>query len=373
MFRRVSELLRVSAITAMIGILMVSPVMADDFSTITDSADNIFSTGQTVEVDGPMFGGFAAGYKVRYEDVVSEDSVALAGYDISTAECDFGASAYAAGCFVTMEDTDVKGNIIVAGKTVCVSDSTSHAVVIAAKDIEYTGKAKAATLTGNNVYFDGEIDGDVTITADEVIIGENAVVSGELKVYAPSNPDVPADAAIDSYYYEEAGNANREDSVASKVPTFAVKALGKAKSFAYWSFAMILVAVLLRALFGNVLLRAKELFFEKKASVFGFGALCWFLVPIACLILFITCIGIPVSVFTMMIYVFLLCIGVPFCAAALADVVFPKMNVYVSTILCVLILEFVKIIPFIGGLVAIAADMFLLGIVVYAFVGRNKK
>lgn len=342
-----------------------------------DSVDNIMAAGEEVLVDGAslgdVFGSFVAGYNFSYDEVKAEDAVAIAGYSINVSDSEVGSSMFVAGYDINVDKTTVNGNIMAAGNSINIDDSTvGKAIYVAGNDITFDGEATTINLSGTNVTVAGTVHGDAKISADNVTIGENAVIDGKLYIEAASMPTFLGDMSNYEFEYVQNDNNSVENVAEAAVKTsFLLVLWHKVKKSLYWAVAMIIVAVLMRTFVNKPIDDSLKVFKDKKGLVFALGAAALVGVPVACLLVCFTFVGIPLSVLVLAAYIFFLALGTAFTGSSLSQLVFPKLNPYVSTIICVAILEVAIVIPFLGFLVKIACDLYILGYIVISLFDKK--
>lgn len=366
------KLLKSVVLGMLLTAMLPCAVFAEEHAEAMDIAGNYLSAGNDVycqDIDARDV--FVAGQKVEISGVETVGNIFAAGNAVTIDDSYVEADIFAAGNAVSI-DTKASGNVFAAAQEIEVSeDSTAAAVFIAGDVVEFDGKASTATISANTVYFGGDIEGDVSITANNVIIDDDAVVNGMLTVTS-EEVELSDDADVADYFWEPL-----EDSeVAEKVEKASIltRALHKITSRFYWIPAMLLLTLLLCWLFGKSLDGAKEAIKVNTGEMVLCGVLSWCLVPFICLVLCITVIGLPLAAMLCAIYVVLLCAGLTFAGASLGRLCFPKLHPVLASVIGVAIIEFLKIVPFIGVLVSIAADMYLLGYVTRAiYLGVSKK
>ena len=354
---------------ALVAVSMCVPVFADaETESVQDSAGNILISGDNVLLpSAPFFGAFAAGKTVDLGDAESEGSVFAAGQDISASGASIGESLYVAGNGIMLNNVDVQGNLFAAGSNISmIGESEANGVYMAGSKITFEGESNALCLAASTVSVKGYIHGDVNITADNVEIGNGTIILGKLKVTGSNEPVIPDDAQIGDYEFSAASKAGEDAAEAAAKVSIGSMILKKIGSCFYWIIAMAAFGMILCWLFNDHLQGAVDLIKNRTAGMILTGVIGYFCIPVAALLLCITCIFAPIAGLLTLAYVLLLCAGLAFTGASLARLVFPNMNRFLSALIGIAVLEAVRLIPVIGFIVAIAADMYLIGYVIIA-------
>ena len=288
-------------VTVMMAVCMCVPAFAADL----DSAGNIFEAGNSVSLpDIPFFGGLIAGQTVSADDTDAEGSVMMAGQSVEMNDGEVGESLYAAGNIISIDDVWVSGNIYVAGNNIVIKGSESNGAYVVGNQIAFDGVANALYAAGNIVSVKGTINGDAIIEADVVELDDDLEVTGSLTIKSVNEPKVPDNAPIKDFIYEPPG------------------------------------------------------------AMIGCGVISWICIPVIVIALCCTYILAPIGGMLALLYVLLLCAGLAFAGASLVRIFLPNMNVFLSALIGIAVLEVVRMIPFIGTLVGILADMYLLAYVI---------
>lgn len=357
-----------------IAVMMCQSVFADTDTTV-DSAGNVFASGDNVELSKtPFFGAFAAGKDVEIEGSEAKGAIYAAGQDVSINFCNVRESVFAAGNDVSISGCDINGNIFAAGNNVGVTTGTeANGVYIVGTNVEFDGIAKGLYAGGTNVSVDGVIDGDVTIDAQNVKIESGTVITGKLTVKSANEPEIADDAEIFDYEYEEAVDEDDKGS-AFGVAGLAAALFKKLTSGLYWIVAMAAFGMVLCWLFSEHLETAATFMKTRPGAMVGSGVIGWIAVPIVAIMLCCTYILAPIGGMLLLAYVLLLCAGLAFAGASLVRLFLPKMNIFLSALIGIAALEIVRLIPMIGMLVGIVADMYLIGYVIQRlWIRRLKK
>ncbi|MBR6159981.1 MAG: hypothetical protein IKQ40_06720 [Lachnospiraceae bacterium] len=348
--------------TALLALCMCVPAFAEDI----DSAGNVFESGETVSLPSvPFFGGFIAGRTVGVAGSEAKGSVMAAGQDVNVSGSSVGESLYVAGNNVTVSLTAVEGNLWAAGNNVTIGEGTSaNGVYAAGTTVNYQGTSNGFFAAGTNVILAGTVNGDVTIEADKVQISDNAVVTGKLTVKSANDPELSENAQIGDYSHdvvtEDEEDAGENISKTGIMSVFA----NKLTSCLYWIAAMAAFGMLLCWFFNDDLEGALTCIKEKPGAMIGCGIVSWICIPIVAITLCCSYLLAPVAGILTLAYILILCVGLAFTGASLARLVFPKMNVFLSALIGIAVLEILRVVPVLGFIIGAAADMYLLGYVI---------
>lgn len=375
---------KISIITVlMTAVLLLSSaltVWAADTDDYTDTANNYYFSGEDKIVEGGVFfSGFGAGKNLSLQNCKSDDSIAMAGLNLTVADSKIGGSVYLAGNGIKVNGSDVKGNIIAAGNSISVdSDTACNGVLVTAREVTFDGEAKALTASAQTVVVNGTIRGNAEISAEKVEIGDGAVVTGNLKIEAKTEPTIPAGAKIGELEFEKSVETqdNKDSEKKDDKSTYTIgQGFAKAvKSALYWSVAMAVIGLLLFAFGRKHLEKSASMVRQRTGAMLGSGAIALITVPIVSVICMITVIGIPTAMIAMIIYVLLICVSVAFAGASLGPVFLKKMPPLLASVLGIVILEVLKKIPYVGILIKIATILYTMGYFIQnLYLARRKK
>ena len=350
------------AVTCLLAVCMCIPV----YGAEPDSAGNIFDSGNMVSLPStPFFGACLAGQQVNISNAEAKGSVMAAGQELSVDGTQIGESLYIAGNSITVSNTGIDGNVWAAGNNVSFGKGVSaNGIYAVGNMVTFSGETNGFYVGGTNVTLAGTINGDAVIEGENVEITEDAVVTGKLTVRSSQEPEIDDDADINDYDYEEITEEAAEigeNAAGIGILAMFMKQVGKCL---YWIVAMAAFGMLLCWLFNDHLDRALQFVKERPGAMIGTGIISWMCIPVAALLLCCSYILAPVGGMLMLAYVLLLCAGLAFAGASLVRLVLPKMNIFLSALIGIAVLEIVRMIPFIGFIAGIVADMYLLGYVI---------
>jgi cytoskeletal protein CcmA (bactofilin family) len=333
-----------------------------DLVTVEMGQDR-FAAGRNVMVSKPVNGDLlTAGREVVVGDQVGGD-VAAAGGTVRL-DGNISENTYAAGGQVFVNGT-LERNARIAGGTIELAPSSriEGGASIAGGQIRVNGSVgKYLQATGGSVYINGPVNGDVDAAGGEIELGPDARIAGKLRYRSRSELKQDAGAQV-------LGGIERlpfRGSAAGAVARGFVGAL-----FVFWTLGlMLLVAVLLILFpgFGNVIgmLEARP----GMSAIVGFALLVC--IPVASVIFFITLIGAPLGLLSMIGYGALLIVGYLAAATVIGDLLLKRLHfASVGTIRWrigaaiagIFIISLLSRIPALGGLIVFAALIMGMGAV----------
>ncbi len=332
-------------------------------SVATELGNDHFAAGQNVTVSNAVNGDLlAAGRQVTVERQVGGDLAAAGGtVRLNGAVSD---NSYLAGGQIFVNGTMAR-NARIAGGTIEVAPSSriDGGASIAGGQIRVSGSiGKYLQATGGSIYINGPVGADVEATGGQIELGPNARVTGKLRYRSRNELKQDAGAQV-------AGGIERlplRGSAAGAVARGFVGAL-----FVFWTLGLMLLVAILLILFpgfGNVIgmLEARP----GMSAIVGFALLVC--VPVASVIFFITLIGAPLGLLSLIAYGGLLIVGYLTTAAVVGDLLLKRLHVAnaaragwrITAAICgILIISVLGAIPALGGLIVFFALIMGMGAV----------
>lgn len=291
-----------------------------------------FAAGATVNVTGTKEYGFFAGENVIINGTVEKDLFAAGNAVTIGKEANIGRDAYLAGNSVTIES------------------NVNSAVFVAASLVKL-----------DNVI----INGDMNIAANTVEIGDNVTVNGIFKVND--------DAVINN---ENKLNASRKEKYKSK--NVNIDFTNTVSDIILDILKTIFTGLILVLIFPKLF---KKIKYELDAKDIGmkllYGLLVIVAVPMICLVLLSIIVGMSVSVILLFLYIIAIMLATILSSVVIGQNIYTKLlkqkdNIYLSTVLGIVVVKLVELIPYIGGLVGLVVFLYGLGMIWRLFLDRNK-
>jgi hypothetical protein len=265
--------------------------------------ETLLTSGERVEIKAPVNGDvFVVGGKVIISGEVLGDVIAAGGEVLVSGKV--AGDVRVAGGNVTLAGIIEKSVTVFGGDvTLTEKSEVGWSVMAFGGNVEFLGKVGRDVLgAGGNLVVGGEIGGDVKLNQGEdegaISLQPSALVGGNFEYTALEEADIQAGAQIlGETIYTRGGKAPG-----------ATLHFAKALGFTYIFFKMIslfgllVVGLVLVSLFKKGFVEVAEKMIVKPWSSLGRG-LAWFIiVPIAAVLLFITIIGIPLSLLGLVLY-----------------------------------------------------------------------
>lgn len=245
-------------------------------------------------------------------------------------------------------------------------------VLLTSVNSEFNGKV-GGNVHGytDSVIIRGEIDKDLNLNLDskkhkkyssKLQIDESAIINGSVNYKSGS------DATVNSQNIK--GQINKQE------PTKPGYKKITPEKFLFSFFSLLLTALLINFLFNRKIKSLKNIIIKEnyKLSPYGFAIL--FLVPILCLILMITIIGLPIALISLVLWFILLFISKIIAALALSDYLFKlfnkeKINDNLKITAGIFLFCLLTSIPYIGWFFSLLALLAGLGAVYFFIKHKN--
>ncbi|MEK7540450.1 MAG: polymer-forming cytoskeletal protein [Patescibacteria group bacterium] len=340
------------------GGMLVSTGNAVRVQTATDK--DVFLAGSMIRVEAPVNGDvFAAGNEVQILDVVN-------------------GSVRAAGNTVTI-DSEIMGNVMAVGSTVII---TKNAIV--------HGYVNAY---GATIIIDGKVDKNVDVRGDQMSV--NGILGGEsyfegswLDFGASSLIDAPTTVRLSNAPVFQVGSQGQDLTTFIQLTQPAREAddsrftAGDFFMWLMWSLfkyaSFLLITIVLIAVFPSVVNNTTQAMHQKMGKTWGWGALAFLIMPSALVVVALTVIGLPLSLLASVVYVISLVLAEILTAVLVGRWLLktPESKVTKGQLIGAAALGLalgtvVVSIPFLGGLVKMAAMMYGFGGILVVVFGRH--
>lgn len=330
----------------------------------------------------------------------NEAGIMLVDENLETTSNIVSKTLYLADSSVTI-DYPVEGNVFVMAQDLTISGNISGNVFALAQNlkIETTGSINSTLFVcAENVTIDGTVS-DVFSISSNLTINKSArimqdITAGGSTLKLGGTIGRNANFGFDEIYTSDSAIILGDLSYSSRVAAISEDIVSGTTSFTQIeevkiepkdiireklndlytllvvSLVIVLIVVYAMPKFAD---KEQKIVENKLAATFGYGALALILIPVACLILFCTILGILPSIALLLVYLFIIMqVATPLVAIAIAKIICQKINKNTNvfnllfSMLLVLAIWVLELIPVLGSIVSLLTAMLGLGIIVYA-------
>lgn len=348
-------------------------------AAVTAGERNVYSAGAQVRPAGPIAGDFmGAGGRVIVDQAIGGDaSLAGGAIDLRAPVTD---DVRAIGGDVTIESS-IGGELFASGGNVTLRPgaSVARAAQIHAGNVVMEGRLDGELrASGQKVTINGEVRGDVRVTAGEVELGPQARLGGSLTYTSGSELKRAAGATVAGAVTRQAGDAAARPGSDPTVPAGpGARIAGAVMSYLALLACAAVFLLLVPVFSAHAAQRVRAS--PWLALAVGFGTLV--AVPVLAVLLFLTLLGIPLGLAVLALYPVLLLagflVGVAFVARLLPPALRkPAAEGFRARIawfaLALLLVMLAGWVPVVGGIVLGLLTLAGIGACVLELYGRRK-
>jgi hypothetical protein len=272
--------------------------------------ENLYTTGNNITINAPVYGDLVtAGSNITINDTIQKDillaggTVFFNGYAGDDVRC-VGGTLYV--------KKDIRGDLIITGGTVIVDKNVTIGgnLLISGGEINLNGTVKGNVrgafgklymngIVEKNIYckggeleMNGTVKGQSSISAPEIVIGNNAAFLGDV------------------HYWNKQGYLKFGESAKSGIAIYDGNLRIETWPWYYVAFALIgylgaavLMIFLTQYLFSKTMKRASDTVSTETLKSLGYGLLYLVGVPVAMVVACITVVGIPIGLILLFGYI----------------------------------------------------------------------
>lgn len=305
----------------------------------TDIENDLYWAGQTLDASKVNVGTsghgsiLAAGQSITLKNVKVADSVRAAAQDIM------------------IDHAQISNNITVAAQNISLgNDVKANGVYASARTLSISGSYQGGLLVGETVSFDGAVKGDLNIQAQQINIGKNAQVKGQLVLPEGVTVNIADGAQVPNVTYSAPINTAQ--------PTLFDDII----SIVYACMAHIVLVGLFFVIIRKQLVSASIMARKRLGMMLLAGLVVFLVVPLACLLLIFPLITIPVVVLMVLVMLIIALFSIPFAGSALGMMLFKdRMNPVLAAVIGTLILTICAYLPILSIITVIFCIIFTAG------------
>lgn len=285
----------------------------------------------------------------------TSELIIVAGNSVNV-EAD-GRHMFAAGNLVELSGNSEK-DAFVAGNALTISGNIGRDIYAVASKIIINGTiGRNANLFASEVYIaaDSTINGDVNISSNKVTIEDGAKILGKVTYASDAKVSIPNDIQVEVKEIET-------EPTTPEAPTF----ISKVKSFFFWTFANIVLFVLTMLILPGMFEKIKTS--NKGISTYGkslgWGIVFIIVLPIVALIIMMTAIGVSLGFVLAFVYILILIYATTLTGYLVGTTIFngKEINKYLVGITGIAIVQLLRMLPLVGGIVSCLTTLIAFGI-----------
>ncbi len=333
-------------------------VLNDDFITFADSIDidgivsgDVIAAGRKINIPGNVAQDvMAAGQTINISGLIRDD-VRIIGADVNISGTVMSDVIVFGGNINIKQESLIEGDVIIYGGTVKINGKIKKKV---------NGEC-------GNLEIGGEIEGNVDVKCENLIIGKESIISGDLNYTSTNEAEIQGKVKGQTVHKTPQQTTNRADLKAVLI--------GKIISLA----SLIIIGLILIYLFPKKSNQIVNIIQKKSTLSLGVGIILLILIPMICILLFMTIIGFPLSLIILCLYIIAIYISKIFAGLFIGKktlVYFTKkqdITPIQSLILGLILILTVINIPFIGGIINFIIIIIGLGAIGISQKGLFKK
>lgn len=371
-------------ITATIIFLLAAPTAAFAASWQSNNAvtipsektihDDLYVGGQTITIDGNIDGNlFIGGGNIIVNGNISK-SLFVGGGTVTIAG-DVGDIALVGGGQITISGR-VKNDLLVGGGTVNISKNAriGRDLLLGAGTVTMGGEIGRNMLAGaTDLTMTGTVTRNVRFEGDKLLVDKGARIGGDLTYYSANKASISSEATVGgktTYHHVTKQNQKTEAESGASMVFGLLLAM-------FWFFIFLIGRLIVGLVLAGVAPRAAAFSIEtlktKPWQCLGVGLGVLVVIPMVCLGLAVTLVGLPLAMILLNLYIFAIYASMFVTGLFLGHWLLSLMmkkepHPMASVLLGVIILAFVTAIPFIGWLISLASVTFGTGTLAFGLV-----
>jgi predicted acyltransferase (DUF342 family) len=352
------------------AVILAPPLQAQQFgeSILVEQpvARDLYLAGRNIDILADVDGDVvAAGRHISVTGRISQD-VITAGEDVLI-QGSLQDDLRAAGRTVNLTGS-VAGHVTLAGQSVMIGAESEIGdwAWLAGETIDINGSVHGEVrAAGRTIVINGEVGGNVELMGDDLRVGPNAVIHGDLTWRSPHPLDQSSSARIHGRVLERQGVDGR-----SGDRDWFEEDDGGIGSYMYSVLSMAAGAIAVYLLFPAYTRKAAELVRSEPGTSLGTGLAVLLITPVMCLLLFITLIGLLPGLVLLAFYCGFLLLGILLGVITITyfglrqagkDAAATRMTWVLGILAAAALLALLWEIPLLGGLLFLLVWIFGLG------------
>jgi cytoskeletal protein CcmA (bactofilin family) len=302
---------------------------------------DVYCAGQTLTISGTVNGDvFCAGQTVIISGKVN-GSIRIAGQTVTIDNAVSGSATIGAQTLVIDKNATIGRDLLGGSADVTINGVVGRDIVAGAQDLNING-----SVTGN-------IKGYIT----NLSIGSSGFIGGNIEYTSNNGPTVATGGKI-------VGKVSRTIPKKQSTSNYLAPAIFSFTGLIFGLIIWLVFAMVLVALFPRIFDEATQNAMKKPGTTTLIGVLGAILIPILVILLFVTVIGLPLAILTLLAWFAVMLLVTPFAGYMLGQIIMPKSRQpFGVTALGTSILVISYFIPIIGFITLLITYLFGMGMI----------
>ena len=285
-----------------------------------------------------------------------------AGNSVNLNNSTVGADAFIAGEHITVTKLAAKNNVFLAGNNITVSGTTGKTIFAAGNNLDIATDAIDLNAAGRTIFLKGTYEGDVNVTASNVVVDPYIVVKGTLNVSAAQEPTIASTAKIGQYNFTMV----EEDKNPGISTDFSKIGSPEWIQQLIWSLVGLLALgiVMLLVLRTEVVDSMGRLTRNRPVAILITGLLSVILMPVLIFGLLILVASAPISLLLFLIGIAIVVMSIAYTSIALGRTILPRVNKWITSILFLAIFGVLMSLPVVAFILAALCCIFTFGSII---------
>lgn len=334
----------------------------------TDSAGSAFTLEETLNgrfAKGDVYWG--GNNLLMRASKVGNDLVA-GGNKISLADSAIQSDLRLAAVNIDIANTKVAGNATLLATTIDIGEGArATGYYCLGSDLVFEGTGERYVGYGQNIVFNGTIDGDVTLSAQNIEIGPNAKITGTIFVRSGQVLAIPSTAqvgAVDNTM-SQPNTIDQATQLRAKIAPFF-----QVGSILFIVVAGILMALIALWLFERKLSESNRLVCKRPIPMIAAGLVTVVLLPALAALSIALILTIPLAVVLLLVLAIAAIVCIPFTGASLGLLLADRFNFKraLCAAVCAGVLAALLFVPYLNLAAFLLSMVYLLGYISYSLV-----
>ena len=326
----------------------------------SDTAGNAYSSESSIGGESIASDLVWAGADLSLDAVSVGGDVLAMGASVRSSGSTVGGDVRVLGSTVSINSTEISGNATILGQDVMIGQGTSsNGAFLMGGSAGFYGTSNALTMTGTTVVIDGVVNGDASVTAQNVTIGPGTVISGKLTVSSGNEPVIQDGAQLGDYEFKPdstlVGISSASPLVGSLIGI--TGAMVAVTTVVMLAVTALIMTLLMRREIGLAATMTRE----HPIRMLVVGLITVFLLPIALIVLVMLVATMWAALCAMVLVAFLTLIALPFAGSALGRLAFRSMNPFLSAVIGTAVVSLLAMLPYIGLPVMMVCSIYTAG------------